>query len=77
MPSIEQLVIWFFSPESIWSVVLRGVIWFVIAIVIIVSTDNPNPDRAFKNMKSNIGFFLMFLTLSGGLVYLLFGFTGV
>jgi len=63
-----------FSVNSIWSVVARGVLWFVIATVIIVSTDSPNPQKSFKKMKSNLGFLMMFLILSTGLVYLLFGF---
>ena len=73
----DTLVTALFSPESIWSVVLRAGIWLGIALVIIVSTDKPNPDKAIKDLKSNLGFFLAFLFLSGGLVYLLFGFTGV
>ena len=77
MPTMDELVTMLFSPESIWSVILRALIWFVIAMVIIISTDKPDPDKAFKDMKANLGFFLMFLTLSGGLIYLLFGFTGV
>jgi len=77
MPTLDQVMFILFSAESIWSVVLRGAIWLIIALVIIVSTDKPDPDKAFKDLKSNLGFFLMFITLSGGLVYLLFGFAGV
>ncbi len=65
-----------FSATSIWSVVARGVLWFVVAAVIIVSTDQPDPQKSLKNLKSNLGFFLIFLVLSSGLVYLLFGFSG-
>lgn len=64
-----------FAVDSIWSVALRGLLWFVVAIVIIISADVPNPQLATKNMKSNLGFLLLFICLSGGLIYLLFGFT--
>jgi len=67
---IEQAV----AVDSIWSIVLRGAIWLIIALIIIVSVDNPNSQVANKKLKANLGFFLMFIILSGGLVYLLFGF---
>ena len=46
----------------------------IIALIIIASVDNPNSDASSKKLKANLGFFLMFIILSGGLVYLLFGF---
>jgi hypothetical protein len=64
-----------FSVNSIWSVVARGVLWFVIATVIIISTDSPHPQQSLKKMKSNLGFLMMFLVLSTSLMYLLFGFS--
>jgi len=73
MEMIRDLVIKAFSVDSIWSVILRGVIWIVIAIIIIISVDSPNADLSSKKLKANLGFFTMFLLLSGGLVYLLFG----
>ncbi|MFH2118297.1 MAG: hypothetical protein ABII10_00980 [Candidatus Paceibacterota bacterium] len=66
-----------FAIDSIWSIVTRGVIWLGIALVIIVSMDKPDPDKSLKDLKSNLGFFLMFILLTSGLVYLLFGFTAV
>ncbi|OGJ38302.1 MAG: hypothetical protein A2383_03525 [Candidatus Pacebacteria bacterium RIFOXYB1_FULL_39_46] len=66
-----------FAVDSIWSVVTRGAIWLGIALVIIVSMDKPNPDQSLKDLKSNLGFFLMFILLTSGLIYLLFGFTAV
>lgn len=64
-----------FAADSIWSIVLRGAIWFAIALVIIVSVDTPDSDRSVKKLKSNLGFFLMFIVVTGGLIYLLFGYT--
>jgi hypothetical protein len=74
MENIRALVQAFFQVDSVWSVVLRAGIWFAIALVIIISTDVANPERASRNLKSNLGFFLLFLLLSGGLIYLMFGF---
>jgi hypothetical protein len=46
----------------------------VIALIIIISTDSPNPEKSLKGLKANLGFFLLFLTLSGGLIFLLFSY---
>lgn len=73
MDAIRNLVSQAFAVDSIWSIVVRGVIWMVIALIIIVSVDNPNSDLSSKKLKANLGFFTMFLLLSGGLIYLLFG----
>jgi hypothetical protein len=72
----QQIFDWMFKVDSIWSVVIRGSVWLIIALVIIVSSDNPNPDSSLRNLKANLGFFLMFVIVSGGLLYLLFGFSG-
>jgi uncharacterized integral membrane protein len=74
MDSIRELVHQATSVNSIWSIVLRGLIWLVISLIIIISMDHPNTDLANKKLKANLGFFLIFMVLSGGLVYLLFGF---
>lgn len=73
MDAIKDLITQAFTVDSVWSIVLRGVIWVVIAMIIIISVDNPNSDLSSKKLKANLGFFTMFLLLSGGLVYLLFG----
>lgn len=75
--TIYQILKAIFSVDSIWSVVLRGGIWLAISLVIVISTDNPNPDKSLSNLKSNLGFFLMFLVLTGGLIGLLFSYTRV
>jgi hypothetical protein len=71
----KSLIASFFVVDSIWSVVFRAVIWFAIALVIIASTDVARPETVSRSVRANLGFFLMFLTLSGGLLYLLFGWT--
>lgn len=73
MDAIKDLIAQAFTVDSVWSVVLRGVIWVVIAMIIIISVDNPNSDLSSRKLKANLGFFTMFLLLAGGLVYLLFG----
>lgn len=73
MDVIRDLVIKAFAVDSMWSLVVRAGIWAVIALVIIVSVDNPDSSMASKKLKANLGFFTMFLILSGGLIYLLFG----
>jgi hypothetical protein len=77
METLQDIVRQAFAIDSIWSVVTRGLIWLGIALVIIVSMDKPDPRESIKDLKTNLGFFLMFLMLGGGLIYMLFGFTTV
>lgn len=77
MQGIQSVVQSMFEVTNIWSVVLRGVIWFVIAGSIIISTDTPRPETSGKKLRQNLGFVLLFLVLSGTLVYLLFGYAPV
>ncbi|HCR81021.1 MAG: hypothetical protein UY13_C0001G0031 [Candidatus Pacebacteria bacterium GW2011_GWB1_47_8] len=77
MELLQNILHQAFAIDSIWSVVTRGLIWLGIALVIIVSMDKPDPQQSIKDLKSNLGFFLMFLLVGGGLIYLLFGFTTV
>lgn len=74
MEILESLVTLIVAPTSIWSVVARGALWFIIAFVIIISSDRPDPQSSLKSIKTNLGFLVMFIVLSSGLVYLLFGF---
>ncbi len=75
MEAIRSLVSQLFAVDSVWSIVLRAVIWCGIAGVIIWSMSSPDPEQASKKLKSNLGFFMLFLVLSGGLIYFLFGYT--
>lgn len=63
-----------FAVDSIWSVVLRFVLWAVIGVVIIASVDAVRPSDQARNLKSNLGLFLLILVLGGLAIYLLFGF---
>lgn len=75
METIQELLRSAFAIDSIWSIVVRGLIWLVIALIIIVSVDKPDSSKSIKDLKSNLGFFLMFTLLASGLIYALFGFT--
>lgn len=66
-----------FRADSIWSIVARGVLWLLVSLLIIISTDQADPEKSIKNLKSNLGFFLFFIFLSGTLIYLLFGYQAV
>lgn len=74
MQVVQNILSAVFQADSIWSVVARAVVWMLVAVVVIASADNPDSEKSLKNLKSNLGFLLMFLILSGGLVYLLFGY---
>ncbi len=74
MENLQSIVQGFFQIDSIWSVVLRAGIWFAVGTVIIISTDGANSQNSTSNVKKNLGLFFLFLLLSGGLMYLLFGF---
>lgn len=65
----------FFSVNSLGPILLRATLWFVVALVIIASTDvSSRPGKQAKTVKANLGFLMLFLFLAGGLMYLLFGF---
>jgi hypothetical protein len=74
MQTIREVINSFFVIDSVWSLVFRGGIWFAISLVIIMSTDVANPQQSARTLKSNLGFFLLFIALSSGLMYLLFNF---
>lgn len=74
MEELGNVLVSIFSATSIWSVVARAALWFFVAGVIIVSSDSPRPEEANKKLRNNLGFFLLFLVLSSGLVFLLFSY---
>lgn len=74
--AFREIVIFMFAVDSIGSIFLRGGIWFGIAIVIMASTDSfQKYQDAGTVLRTNLGFFLLFLIMGGGLMYLLFGFS--
>ncbi len=74
--ALREFVIFLFAVDSIGSIFLRGGIWFGIAVVILASTDHLQKiENTSSVLRRNLGFFLLFLALGGGLMYLLFGFS--
>jgi len=72
---VSALVRDFFSANSFGLILLRALLWFVVALVIIASTDTSGRKmRNTADLKANLGLLFLFLLLAGGLVYLLFGF---
>lgn len=74
MQNLQEIFNGLFQIDSIWSVVLRAAIWFGIGIVVIISADTANFQNSTSSLRKNLGLFLLFIALSGGLIYLLFGF---
>jgi hypothetical protein len=76
MGEIQHFILSLFTVDSMASVIARGVLWLVIAVVIILNSNNTqDPEKSAKKLKSSLGFLLLFLTLSSGLLFLLFGYT--
>ncbi|MBU0576194.1 hypothetical protein KJ707_00215 [Patescibacteria group bacterium] len=73
MPSMQAIIHSIFDISNIWWLIIKATIWFSIAIIIIIKTDSSHPEKAFKSLKSTLGFFLMFIFLLLGLLYFLFG----
>lgn len=71
---VRSAIEWLFKFDSVGSIFLRAGIWFLIAIVIIASTDTTDHQRQSANLKSGLGALFLFLLLCGGLIYLMFGF---
>ena len=74
MDALREIIVSVFSATSIWSVIARAAIWFLVAGVIIASSNSPRPEDANKKLRNNLGFFLLFLVLSSGLIFLLFSY---
>jgi uncharacterized protein HemY len=72
--SLKSALQTLFAIDSFWSVIFRFLIWGVIAITIIISVDTVRSDQRSKNLKSNLGLFLLFLILAAVIIYLVFGF---
>lgn len=75
METLSNLAASMFDVTSMWSVVLRGLVWLVIAGGIIVSTDMPRPEVNTSKLRQNLGFLLLVIVISGTLIYLLFGYS--
>lgn len=62
-------------PESLGGIIVRGLIWSVIAVVIVISSNRYAPGMDTTGViKRRVGSLLLFVGLSIGLVYLLFSY---
>ncbi len=73
MSTLQTIFQSLFDLNHIWWLVAKTLLWFIIAIIILIKTDKPDPNKAFKDLKSTLGFFLIFMIVSTGLLYFLFG----
>lgn len=73
MDYLKNIAFSLFDVTSVWSVIFRAVIWMVISIIILMATDNPDPDKIKQNTRTYLGSFLMLIIVSGSLIFLLFG----
>jgi hypothetical protein len=71
--AIQLWVSQLFSVNSIWFFVLQAVIWLGVCLVIVMSMDTARPERSYGSLKTNLGYFLAFVAMSGTLLYIVFG----
>lgn len=64
----------FLSGGNAGPILLKAGLWFLVAIVIIASTDTVSHRQQDRNLKANLSLLFLFLLLCGGLVYMLFGY---
>ncbi|MFC1653275.1 hypothetical protein ACFL1M_00310 [Patescibacteria group bacterium] len=68
---MSDLIKGIFAVDSVWSVITRGLIWIVAVIILAYGADEGHKRKRIKN---EVGLFFLFLSGSGVLVYLIFGF---
>lgn len=75
MDNAQALITMLVAPTSTAGIVLRGVIWLVIATVIIISSNRYNLKvDPSQTIKRRLGSLFIFMMLSVGLMYLLFSY---
>src|SRR5689334_3042708 len=73
--ALREFFIFLFAVDSIGSIFMRAALWFGVAIAIMVGVDSYDRHTGEgANVKSSLGFFLLFIVLGGILTYFLFGF---
>ena len=60
-----------FSVNSVWSVVTRGMVWIIAVVILAYGADEGHKRKQIKN---ETGLFFVYLTTTGLLIYLIFGF---
>ncbi len=73
MEFVKSIAFSLFDVTNTWSVVFRALIWIIVSILILIATDNPDPDQIKQGTKSYLGSFLILIAVSSSLIFLLFG----
>ena len=75
MATAQDLITMLIAPTTTGGIALRGLIWLVIATVIIVSSNRYNAKiDPTQVIKRRLGSLFLFMFLSVGLMYLLFSY---
>ena len=73
--ALKQLILFLVAVDSIGSILLRAAVWGGISVAILIGVDSYEKNKGEAvNLKSSLGFFLLFIVSGGILIYLLFGF---
>jgi hypothetical protein len=68
---IGEFIITHLQADSIGSVIIRGVIWVILVTIIAYGVGK---GKSMTRIKSEAGFFLLFLILASAAIYVAFGF---
>ena len=70
MATLTELLIQLVRVDSIWSIVIRALIWLIFVSIFAVGIAK---GKQYSTIKSEAGFFVAFLILTGITIYLVFG----
>ncbi len=69
---MNNLLYTLFGANSVWAVITRGIIWIIAVLILAYGVDEGHKKERIKN---EVGFFFLFLSTTGVLVYVIFGFS--
>ncbi|OGV91849.1 hypothetical protein A3A66_02435 [Microgenomates group bacterium RIFCSPLOWO2_01_FULL_46_13] len=69
---MRGVLIEFFTDSSVWSVVVRGIIWFGAVLLLAYGADE---GLKRHQIKHQVGMFLLFLVAMGFISYVILGVT--
>ena len=69
---MNNLLYILFGAESVWAVITRGILWIMAVLILAYGVDEGHKKERIKN---EVGFFFLFLSTTGVLVYVIFGFS--
>ncbi len=75
MDKAQALLLLLVAPTTTWGILLRGLIWLLVATVIIVSSNRYSTRiDPTQVVKRRLGSLFLFMFLSVGLIYFLFSY---